>query len=182
MLTNIREDYFEWMLNLACGDLYAKQISFKKLLTHLHTTEFKYIIPRDRNRAEDGICLRRRYILDNGLEYMYDQVIDALYGPCSILEMMVALALRCEEDYADDPGVGDRSRQWFWSMIRSLGLSGMTDMNYDFSYVEMVLDRFVKRQYEPDGRGGLFTIKNCRYDLREWEIWYQLGWYLETIV
>lgn len=182
MLTNIREDYFEWLLNTACGNLYAKQISFRKLLTHLHTVEFQYVILRDRNRAEDGISLRRRYILVNNLDYMYDQVISALHGPCSILEMMVALALRCEEDTMDDPSIGDRSRQWFWGMVRSLGLSGMTDMNYDGAFVDEVLIRFIRREYEPDGRGGLFTIRNCPYDLREFEIWYQLNWYLDTIV
>lgn len=182
MLTNIREDYFEWLFDIACGDLYAQQISFRKLLIRLHEVEFIYVHPRDFNRADDGINLRRRFILTNGLDHIYEQIIDALDGPCSILEMMIALAIRCEEDYMDDLGIGGRTKQWFWNMIRSLGLGSMMDHMYDQNYVDGVLDRFLRRKYEPNGSGGLFTIKNSPYDLREVEIWYQLMWYLDTIV
>lgn len=182
MLTNIRRDYFEWLFDLACGDLYADQISYRKLLIHLHEVEFIYVHPRDYNRADDGTKLRRRYVLSIIPEGFYEQAIDELTGPCSVLEMMLALAIRCEEDYMGDPGIGDRTRQWFWSMIRSLGLGSMMDHAYDSAYINEVLDRFMKREYEANGRGGLFTIKNCKYDLRDFEIWFQMGWYLDTIV
>ena len=43
-----------------------------------------------------------------------------------------------------------------------------------------VIKRFLDRDYEPNGKGGLFTIKNCRQDLRKVEIWYQLCWYLDS--
>lgn len=182
MLTNIREDYFGWLFDLVCGDIYAKQISYKKLLTHLHEIEFRYLLPLDSNRYEDGLSLRRRYALTTFHEEAYDEVIDALAGPCSVLEMMVALAIRCEEDIMDDPSIGGRTKQWFWGMIRSLGLGSVMDHNYDEQHVENVIERFLRREYEPDGRGGLFTIKNCNYDLRNIEIWYQLNWYLDTFV
>ena len=162
--------------------MYDKQISFRKLLTHLHATPFSYIIPRDHNRAEDGADLRRRYIISRGYEDWYSQIMDELYSPCSILEMMVALAIRCEEDTMDDPSIGGRSKQWFWGMIRSLGLNSMMDHAYDETYVCQVIERFLNREYEPNGKGGLFTIRNCEYDLRDVEIWYQLNWYLDTIV
>ena len=82
----------------------------------------------------------------------------------------------------DDPGVGDRTGQWFWGMIVNLGLGSMTDGRYDRRFVEGVLNRFLNREYEPDGRGGLFRIKHCNRDLRTVEIWYQLCWYLDSIV
>lgn len=177
MREKINNEYFKWLFDLVCGKRYSKQVSYKKLLTYLHDTEFIYIIERDRNRAEDGIDLRYRFAYE-----CFDDpnVKTYLTGPCSVLEMMVALAIRCE-DNMDDPRVGDRTGQWFWGMIVNLGLGSMTDNHFDKHRVRDVLQRFLEREYEPDGRGGLFTIKNCKYDLRDIEIWYQLSWYLGSI-
>ena len=36
---------------------------------------------------------------------------------CSVLEMMIALAIRCEEHIMDDPDVGNRTGQWFWKDV-----------------------------------------------------------------
>ena len=91
--------------------------------------------------------------------------------------MMVALSLRCEEEVIGDDAEGEVSR-WFWDMIRNLGLGDMSDDFYDRDYVDFVISRFLKREYEPDGDGGLFKVKNCRYDLRTVEIWYQACWYM----
>ena len=57
----------------------------------------------------------------------------------------------------------------------------MTDDNYDRRYVQFVLNQFMRNDYEPDGRGGLFTINGSKDDLRNVEIWVQLLWYLDTI-
>ena len=93
---------------------------------------------------------------------------------------MIALAIRCEENIMDDTSYGDRTAQWFWGMITSLGLGDQTDSRIDYIYVDDVIKRFLDRDYEPNGKGGLFTIKNCRQDLRKVEIWYQLCWYLDS--
>ena len=81
----------------------------------------------------------------------------------------------------DNPDYGDRTGQWFWGMMRSLGLSSMLDHIYDAEKVDKILDVFLNRCYEPNGAGGLFTIRGCKKDLRYVEIWYQLMWYLNTI-
>ena len=99
-----------------------------------------------------------------------------------MLEMMIALALRCEEEIMDDPEIGNRTAQWFWLMITNLGLNGMSDDAYDRQLVTDVLNRFIDGEYEPDGRGGLFWLRKCKEDLRDVEIWCQLMWYLNTIV
>jgi hypothetical protein len=93
---------------------------------------------------------------------------------------MVALSMRCEEQIMNDPNVGDRTGQWFWNMIVNLGLGGMDDRRFDESYADEVLDRFMNREYAPDGKGGLFTIENRREDMRSMEIWYQMNHYLEN--
>ena len=66
-------------------------------------------------------------------------------------------------------------------MIRNLGLGSMTDVNFDDDYVKDRIEIFLYREYEPDGKGGLFTIKNCDIDLRTVEIWTQLCWYIDSI-
>ena len=96
--------------------------------------------------------------------------------------MMTALAIRCEENIMDDTRYGDRTTQWFWGMINNLGLGSMWGDNYDKVYVDQVLQTFLNRDYAPNGKGGLFTIRNCDRDLRDVEIWYQLNWYLNSIL
>lgn len=173
----VQNDYFEWMFDLVCGVRYSKEISFGKLLSHLHNTEFVYSIPKDGNRAEDGIALRYRFAYETG-----DRDLESyLEGPCSVLEMMIALAMKCEENIMDDPHVGNRTAQWFWGMMMNLGLGSMTDAAYDRRYVDERLLIFLNREYERDGSGGLFRIKNCDRDLRTVEIWYQLCWYLDSL-
>ena len=176
----INEDYFEWLYEGLCGNRYTKNISYRKLLEHLHNTNFRYTISNDKNRASDGIDLRYSFALSQGCEDEPELITDYLKGPCSVFEMMVALAQRCES-VMDDPKIGDRTGQWFWGMINNLGLGGMNDNRYDEQYVNDVIDTFLDREYKSNGKGGLFTIRNCEYDLREVEIWYQLCWYLDTI-
>lgn len=180
MRSGIRDDYFEWLYRLMCGTRYPKHISYRRLLMHLHIIDFRFTIPLDENRAENGINMRYRYALFNGYEERADRIMRILDGPCSVLEMMVALAIHCEEDIMDDPEYGDRTTQWFWGMIGNLGLGSMTDDHYDEEYVNYVIERLLDRKYKPNGEGGLFTIYNCKKDLRKVEIWRQLGMYLNT--
>lgn len=173
--------YFEWLYRLVCNERYSRRLSYRRLLQRLHSIDFEYIIPMDGNRAEDGIELRYRF----ANEHNYKSQMIASYlddRPCSILEMMIALAIRCEEDIMDNPDVGDRTGQWFWNMIVSLGLGRETDNNFDRLYVDKIIDRFLKREYDPDGNGGLFTVKYCDWDMRSIEIWYQMCRYMDTIL
>lgn len=172
--------YFDWVCGLI--DDRHSRLSYNKLLAYLNAQEFHWVISNDANRAKDGINLRWRFACENYCSSLREEICDQLLGACSILEMMVALAIRCEESIMDDPVIGDRTGKWFWIMISNLGLSGMTDDTFDEEYVEDVIIRFTNRDYEPDGNGGLFMIENCPYDLREVEIWYQMCWYLNSVI
>lgn len=185
----IQDEYFEWLFNLVCEQRYHKPI-YRKLLMHLHDTDFRYSIRMDRNRAEDGEDLRYRFALEHGYDIPATVVdlarpseIMNLFNDrsCSVLEMMIALAIRCEECIMDDPSYGNRMGQWFWNMVVNMGLGPMTNEMYDKVYVETVIQKFLDREYEPDGKGGLFRIRDCEVDLRGVEIWHQLCWYLDTI-
>ena len=172
---DVKNEYFEWLYNLACRVNRPGAISFRKLLMYLHNTEFTYSIPMDENRALNGIELRWYFCRD---ELRYEPALDYLTGPCSVLEMMIALSFKCEE-FMDDPDIGDRFAQWFWHMIVSLGLGGMDDQSFKKSKVRESVTRFLDRDYDPNGKGGLFTIEHCNRDLRDVEIWHQMCWYLD---
>lgn len=178
---DINFDYFDWLCEIVCGDRYSPGISYTNLLTCLHDITFVYSHPMDENRAAQGVNLRYRFAL--GLVPIEETsgVTRALDAPCSVLEMMIALALECEL-IMDDPSFGNRTAQWFWGMVTSLGLGGMYNNRFDREYAEEVIDRFLNREYEPDGRGGLFTIKNYSRDLRTMEIWWQACAYLNGII
>lgn len=173
--------YFEWMYQLVDGEGYSEGNSYRKLFKHLHKTEFIFSVPMDGNRADDGTDLRYRFAYENS----HDNRIITTYlddRPCSVLEMMVALSLRCEEDIMDDPDIGDRTGEWFWGMVQNLGLDLMDDSNFDAVYTDDIISRFLEREYSPDGNGGLFTVENCKYDLRDIEIWYQMCWYMDNMI
>lgn len=179
MRDRVENEYFEWMYGLVCSRNGARQKSYRKLLTFLHNTEFIFSVPMDSNRAADGVDLRYRFAYDCGNTADVERYLD---GPCSVLEMMVALAIRCEEHIMDDPDIGDRTGQWFWDMIKNLKLHTMSDSRFNKSLADQRVRTFLERTYEPDGEGGLFTVPNSRYDLRDVEIWYQMCWYLNSIL
>ena len=177
----LSNEYFEWMCDLVCDNRYSKKLSYTKLMRYLYELDFDYIIEMDGNRAEDGIDLRYRFAYEKD----YDQRLIAAQldnRPCSVLEMMIALSVRCEEHIMDDPDVGNRTGQWFWNMIVSLGLGSMTNSNFDRKYVDIVIDRFLNRTYDRNGKGGLFTVSRSRRDLRHVDIWYQMCLYLDEII
>ena len=166
---NKYDEYFEWLCDFVCGERFAKEISFRRLLVYLHNREFTYTLAMDSNRAQDGIDLRERYYGDPTIK-----------GPCSVLEMMVALSIRCEE-IMDNPAYGDRTTQWFWDMIINMGLGAMYDSRFDKKYVKECVDKMLNREYEPNGKGGLFYVRGCTDDLREFEIWSQMCYFLDSI-
>ncbi len=172
--------YFEWMLRKV--EMVKQGKGYRTLLTYLHDTEFRYSIPADENRAEDGIDLRYRFALEQGHKMPFAEAPQEAERPCSVLEMMVALAIRCEEHIMHDPAIGVRTSQWFWGMIANLGLNSMADDRFDEAFVDKRLSMFLDRAYEKNGEGGLFTVADCRFDLRKVEIWYQMCWYLDSIL
>lgn len=173
----IKSDYFEWMYELVDGGDYSEVTSYRQLLTFLHDVEFVYFVPYDENRAAEGIALRYQYCCQHDCEDL-EVYLD---GPCSVLEMMVALAIHCE-NITDDPSLGNRTAQWFWAMITNMGLGSMTDSNYNEWLVNDVVTRFLNREYDADGSGGLFRVKGWNRDMRKAEIWHQLMAYINSMV
>ena len=101
----LNKAYFEWMYGLVCDD----EASYRELFHFLHGVDFTYTIDMDGNRFDDGVNLRYRF----ADECRYSGRLVAKYldtRPCSVLEMLLALAIRLEEHIMSDPERGDRTR------------------------------------------------------------------------
>lgn len=171
------DPYFCWLTRLI-GDGYI-EANYQKLLWKLYTTVFVYELEYDKNRAADGICLRKLYAKEMGINisnnnpYLQDL-------KCSVLEMMVALARDAEEDIMHDPDLGDRTGHWFWVMLENLNLDIYDDFNYYEPSVNQILDVFMHHRYAPNGsNGGMFPTRKCVRDMRKTDLWLQLNAYFE---
>lgn len=176
----IQEDYFQWIYERVIDPnlLHNSQMSYTKLLRRLHEIPFTYILAMDENREADGIDLRYKF----GYECRVPEILiaNALdMKPCSVLEMMAALAMRCEDTIMTNPEYGDRTAEWFYDMLVSLQLDFQYNGRFSRAEVDKRIDIFLKRKYARDGWGGLFTVHKPQYDLRTIDIWYQAMWYLK---
>lgn len=166
----MNDSYFCWLVGLI-GDEYIAQ-NYQKLLWKLYTTNYIWELDYDRNRAADGLYLRREYANASG----YFQFIS---GDCSMLEMFIALARRAENDIMHDPDFGDRSAQWFWAMLQNLGLDVYDDFHWFEREVDRILDIFIHRRYAKNGVGGAFPVRSQARDLTQTDLWWQMNAYLE---
>lgn len=171
--------YADWLISLALSWVGEQ---YHCLIREMHRTPFVALIDLDENRMEDGKELRFRFAEDSA-SYTYQDIYDCMGDTrCSILELIVALIIRCEESIMWDPEAGSQASVWFRDMLECLGLLDMTDTNFNLLYVEYVLDRFIGRNYFPDGKGGLFWLPKRNVDLRNVEIWSQMMWYLDDTI
>lgn len=176
----ISKRYFLWIYNKIFGETHIES-SYYKLLSFLHDNPFRYTVPMDANREEDGFELRYRFADEEGVDKrIAASEIDN--KACSVLEMMAALAIRCEEQIMSEPNKPDQTGKWFMVMLYNLGLDIMDDQSFDQQEAEQIVERFLDRRYSRDGDGGLFRIKNSPVDMRKVEIWYQLNWYISKVI
>ena len=167
-----KEKYHTWLCNLVYD--FGTRTSYDILLRCLNETPFRYSIPMDENREMDGLALRGRFESETGIEFTDE-------SPCSVLEMLVALAIRMEH-FMEDEDYGDRTGQWFWMMIVNLGLGHFSDDRFDYDAFIDIIDRFLDREYEYDGEGGLFQVNDPDEDMRDLEIWWQMMWGLNEVI
>lgn len=168
---SIQTLYLNWLKNMVFA---YKECEYSRLMELLYSIPFYSVIEMDANRAEDGIALRYRFGYENDISR--DEINDEFVQPCSVLEVMIALCVRCAERIIDED-VPDCINSLFCEMLTSLGVSGHTDEMIDIREVQSIVKDFLDRDYCRNGKGGLFTV-NCTEDLRTMEIWYQMCMYI----
>ena len=164
--------YFNWLLAKIKGSHY------EELLWTMYETDFK--APEeslDHNRVVDGLQLRDEFETETRGNFK------AKTGPCSYLEMLIALARRLEFDVMQETKYGDRTIDWFWMFIENMGMSQATNDRWNVTWERYVIRRLGKIQrktYMKNGIGGLFVVnEHPDEDLRQIDIWRQMMWWVD---
>jgi len=173
----LSEPYLSWLYDLVTFTNRHRRYNYYLLIKDLHIKKFRWFIPNDDNRAFEGKNLRELFCKESGVEYNYDDFEE----PVSMLEVILALAFRCESimiDGPDNASVGG----WFWKLLTNIDLDNFTDDEYyslgGSNEVFRILDIVVERKYNKDGLGGLFPLKKPKKNQRKVELWYQMCHFL----
>lgn len=169
---SLDERYLDWLYK-AIGPSRNRNPArtYWLLAVELHRKAFEWFVPNDDNRVQDGLELRLEFVEETAAEH--DEVW--LEEQCSMLEMLIALSRRCAFETSEDP------YNWFHVLLDNLGLRAFVDESFDDDFqlnVDVILTAVIDRTYSPDGRGGLFPLKEATQDQREVEIWYQMSSYI----
>ena len=171
----MRNEYFKWLYELA----FDRNQNYTSLAHKLHTLRFSYqehYVPLDDNREADGIKLREEFL--EAFRYK-DKLIN---GECSMLEMMIALARRCDDvtTSGDHPQIS----KWFLLLLHNVGLDNYSNYYYEHNdgakKVEDIINVILTRSYDRLGHGSFFPVKDIakKMDMRKTEIWYQMCIYI----
>ena len=167
----IRQSYFEWLCHRVNVDINLYGIAMRILFD----TEYFAKIPLDENRIADAYILRAAFCYEsNFIEDILNEY------PINVLEVLVELAVRCDEDIMYDPDIGDRAYKWFWIMIENMGLDIMNGELFNKNYTNFIekVNKFLNRTYRFNGEGGPFPLHNPVKNQQKTEIWYQMNAYL----
>lgn len=167
MNTNaVWEAYKDWLLDKINWD----RRGYDKLMHTLHNIPFEWSNYRDENRAYDGTALRYEFLDRYDIRGDFDEVP-------MVLEVLVGLAIRIENEYIGDPSSQNPS-YIFWEMCCNLELDKYTDRFFDADSIYEIVEGWLDRDFSYDGEGSIFPIKNPIQDQRKIEIWSQMQEYL----
>lgn len=191
-----KRKYFEWLVSIVGMDFNGFEYRF--LLNRLFKREFYWTVANDDNRATDGVYLRAQWLfrindelVENGQLPVASEDLD---GPCSVLEMMIGLAWRMEEDVMMNDLYGNRTFLWFWSMMMNMfdSVGGLETLKDDIWVYDpdcetrcyYAVGQMLDRKYNFDGSdGGLFILERPNMDMRQVEIWSQaMSWLSENFI
>lgn len=169
----IRETYFQFLSEMVENKIYDER--YLIFLRWLHAHIFTFFVHYDDNRAGDGVYLREDFQNHTNFTNLL-----ALNGPCSMLEMLIGLAIRM--DFQTSTSSAVLTEKWFWFLIKNLNLQvfyfGDRELEKKVKVNEIILKKLLERTYLPTGRGGLFPLKKSTRDQRKVEIWYQMMDYI----
>ena len=150
MSRNFWASYYDWLL---------EQIRFDKpeydmLMEELYNRPFYYSEEFDENRAEEGLYLRSTFTAD----LKPGRANEVKKRECSILEMLIALSIRIDDEYIGDPS-NPNPGMIFWEMISNLGLDKCTNRRFRIDFVDKVLTIWLDRDFKKNGEGSIFPLK-----------------------
>lgn len=164
---NLLEKYYEWLLY----SVNFNDKGYNLLMKELFNSPFEVVLERDNNRIDDCMALREQFLYGEGLKG------DFLDFPANILELLVSLAIRIDNEYIGNPN-DPHPEIIFWEMICNLGLDKFDNLRFNSGLIYEILGVFVGRKYDKNGNGGLFPLPKTNTDQREIELASQMKAYL----
>lgn len=166
----VEEPYFLALFDMI--DIYRGE--FFELCHVLYDTDFEWILELDRDRTLDGLKLR-------------DELGAVLPSkPCSVLEVLIGLAIRMAYlvEPADDGSSDSIVADMFWVLVAKLGLTVYTNEvilrnNTSCLTIIDILNRWMQREFEPDGHGSPFPLETPVKDQRLCPMSYQMNAFVQ---
>lgn len=160
-------NYYIWLLEIVDVD---PEDHLNRLCWALFNTEFQWDIPMDKNRAADGLDLRKQY------EWSH-KVKNLLPEWCSALEMMVALCDRIETEIMSCDTFGDRTGLWFRIILHFLHQE-IDSCDTFLSFCDSFKMKSITKCFEKGSDFRLFLSKKWPKNGQKVEIWYQMHAFL----
>lgn len=147
--------------------------NYSCLLATLQNTDFRFS-SKDRPRVDDAFDLRSVYIDMIKNEFVGDPD-ERVFGCVSVLELLVAFAIRVDMEIVGDPG-NPRPDILFFDWIKNLGI-WIEDGNWTVEKSNNVikkLSKWMDRDYKDDGKGSIFPLKSVTFEFSKTDIWRQM--------
>lgn len=182
-----RDQYLKWLLNLAGLERSDGILLFSFLLDMTYYWQNDY----DQARAGDGRYLRYYYVDKDGIQeaidnfgHPYADIVDEFVRswPVSVIEVLLAMAIRLDKEYEYCASEGDRASLWFWIMCENLGLDLYLVSNADFNIndAKMKVIKWMDGDYDKNGKGSPMALPDgleCDKDYREMSFWEQVTYW-----
>ena len=176
-------DYYEWLIDLIRPPkgIYTPINQHGMLLFELWKREFVWFdaYEGEEARAMDGKTLRDQFLM------ACDKTPDAVpQGPCTVLEMLIAFALRIDTQ-VHDWRIGNRPWEWVEMFIENLGFNDLIDSDInpirDAGYINARLETWMSHQLGHNGEGGLFRFTQRILTINDMDNWAQMNrWIIEN--
>lgn len=147
----------------------------------LHSIAFRSEIYDDRNRILDAAYMRDEYIFESSNDISEDDKDILLSWDISVFEVLLKLAIRIEDDIFTSSSNEDRTKEWFFMMLKNMDIDDVLHTTYSEQREEFIknqVDIFLDRSYCSHGHNGnVFVFSKITYpnlDVRKMELWDQM--------
>ena len=157
--------YHDWLLDVIAIDSPPAENHNEltdSIIEMMWNIPFRPLMELDENRISDVYNIRDIY----GWDYVSKEP--------SVLEILVTMAINCEDEIMTNDEYGNRTYIWFWSMYDNLGL----DQVESLEEAEDIIFDFMDRSYDSQGHGSIFYTRYHNRDFRELDLWWQMQMWL----
>lgn len=179
--------YFEYLCDLVDIHPGSYKEDYSLLAYQLYSKEYYYLLPLDENRASDGKnlriifkdkCASEERVSDDLIVRYEANTCPSQDEPARVLEVLIALAQRCDRDILYDNNLGDRTSDWFWMFLNNIGLDIFKNGKMDEPAVDYILNTWLDRDIGYNGENGLFPLSDAETNQKEVDLWYQMMTFL----